>query len=355
VLGDWPHEQLVRGYVTFVDWAELRALRGGAAWRLPVYLDAERLSGRARRRRIDRPVRHRGAVVFPESDEDVAAAVRLAAQRGLRVAPQGTGHGAAALGPLAGTVLLRTDRLTGVSIDPAVPKARARAGARWSDVTAPADEHGLAALAGTASDVRVAGYTLGGGIGWLCRRHGLAANSVLAIDVVTADGTAVRADAESHPDLFWALRGGGGSFGVVTAMELALYRTPDIYAGVLFWPFERAAEVLHAWREWLPSVPEGSPRSGACSSSRRSPTSPSPARTLVRRRRGGRPRSRRGRRGGAPTAAGPRAGDGHGRPHRGIIVGAPARGLPGANGVVLGRGPGRRRGAATSGRTPRKS
>jgi FAD/FMN-containing dehydrogenase len=70
------------------------------------------------------------------------------------------------------------------------------------------------------------------------------------------DGTAVRADAESHPDLFWALRGGGGSFGVVTAMELALYRTPDIYAGVLFWPFERAAEVLHAWREWLPSVPE---------------------------------------------------------------------------------------------------
>ena len=196
------------------------------------------------------------AIVFPESEEDVAAAVRLAAERGLRIAPQGSGHGAGSLGPLAGAILLRTDRLTGVSVDPAAPSARARAGAKWSDVTALADEHALAALAGTAPGVNVVGYTLGGGIGWLCRRHGLAANSVRAADVVTADGNAVRVDAQSHPDLFWALRGGGGSFGVVTALEFALYPAPEIYAGVLFWPFERAAEVLHAWREWLPSVPE---------------------------------------------------------------------------------------------------
>ena len=119
-----------------------------------------------------------------------------------------------------------------------------------------AAEHGLAGLVGTAPDVGVVGYTLGGGTGWLGRKHGLASNSVTAVELVLADGRHVRADAENEPDLFWALRGGGGSFGIVTALEFALHPAASLYGGVLYWPWERATEVLHAWREWTAGVPD---------------------------------------------------------------------------------------------------
>ena len=100
------------------------------------------------------------------------------------------------------------------------------------------------------------GYSLGGGVSWLARKHGLAANSVLAVELVTADGRLVRADRDNEPELFWALRGGGGSFGVVTALEFGLYPIHEVYAGAMFWPLERAGEILHAWREWIETVPE---------------------------------------------------------------------------------------------------
>ena len=134
--------------------------------------------------------------------------------------------------------------------------ARAEAGALWQDVTVPAGEHGLAALAGTSPNVGVTGYTLGGGMGWLARRYGLAANSVTAAEIVTPDGRLRRADAEHEPDLFWAVRGGGGSVGVVTALEMTLYPVRELYAGALFFPIQRAAEVLHAWRAWTATVPD---------------------------------------------------------------------------------------------------
>jgi hypothetical protein len=143
-----------------------------------------------------------------------------------------------------------------VHIDPVSRTARVGAGALWMDVTGPAAEHGLAALAGSSPDVGVVGYSLGGGLSWLARKHGLAANSVTAIEVVTADGRLVRADATNEPDLFWALRGGGGSFGVVTALEFSLYPIAQVYAGMLAFPIERAGEVLHTWREWTQTVPE---------------------------------------------------------------------------------------------------
>jgi hypothetical protein len=104
--------------------------------------------------------------------------------------------------------------------------------------------------------VGIAGYALGGGMGWLARKHGLQTNSVTAIELVTADGRLVRTDHDHEPDLFWALRGGGGNFGVVTAIEFAVYPVEDLYAGVMFFPFERAGEVLHAWAELLPSLPD---------------------------------------------------------------------------------------------------
>src|SRR5215813_7390843 len=195
-------------------------------------------------------------VVFAESAGDVVHAVRFARAQGMRIAPQGTGHGSQPLESLEDVMLLRTGRMRRVGIDPAGRIARAEAGALWQDVTVPAGQHGLAALAGSSPDVGVTGYTLGGGMGWLARRYGLAANSVTAAELVTPDGRLVRADAEHEPDLFWAVRGGGGSVGVVTALEMRLYPVRELYAGALFFPIQRSSEVLHAWREWTGTVPD---------------------------------------------------------------------------------------------------
>ena len=194
-------------------------------------------------------------VVEAGSAADVAQAVRYARAHGMRIAPQGTGHGAAPLEPLDGAMLLRTTCMRRVDIDPAARTARAEAGAVWQDVIVPAAEHGLAGLAGSSPGVGVAGYTLGGGLGFLARRYGLAANSVTAAELVTPGGDLVRADAGHEPDLFWAVRGGGG-VGVVTALEMRLYPVRELYAGDLFFPIQRAAEVLHAWREWTATVPD---------------------------------------------------------------------------------------------------
>jgi hypothetical protein len=194
-------------------------------------------------------------VVVAGSAADVAQAVRYARAHRMRIAPQGTGHGAAPLEPLDGAMLLRTTRMRRVDIDPAARTARAEAGAVWQDVIVPAAEHGLAGLAGSSPNVGVAGYTLGGGLGWLARRYGLAANSVTAAELVTPGGDLVRADAGHEPDLFWAVRGGGG-VGVVTALEMRLYPVAELYAGDLFFPIQRAAELLHAWRKWTATAPD---------------------------------------------------------------------------------------------------
>jgi FAD binding domain/Berberine and berberine like len=199
---------------------------------------------------------HPAAVARPESAEEVVAAVEVARQNGLRVAPQGTGHGAPPRASLEGSVLLDMARMNAVEIDPGGRRARLEAGAQWQHVVPAAAEHGLAALSGTAPDVCATGYLVGGGVGWMVRRYGLACNSIRGAEVVTADGRRVRADADSEPELFWALRGGGGSFGVVTALELELFPVRELYGGVLFWPQERAAEVLEAWHEWTAGVPD---------------------------------------------------------------------------------------------------
>jgi UDP-N-acetylenolpyruvoylglucosamine reductase len=195
------------------------------------------------------------AVALVESVEDVVAVVEFAGTHGLRIAPQGTGHGASALAVMDDTILVKTSRLRGVKIDPAAHRVRIEAGALWEDVVEPAAEQGFVVLHGSSPDVGVVGYTLGGGMGWLARSRGLAANSVTAVELVTAEGRFVRLDCENEPDLFWAVRGGGGSFGVVTAIELELYPTPELYAGAMFWPVERAAEVLASWRDWAETVP----------------------------------------------------------------------------------------------------
>ena len=200
---------------------------------------------------------HPAMVALPETAADVAAVVSYAAEAGLRVAMQGTGHGAGARGgELSGTVLVKMERMRGIEIDAAVRTARVEAGVIWSEVAEAAAEHGLAALAGSSPDVGVVGYTLGGGLSWLGRRYGLAASNVLAVELVTADGEIRRVDAETDQDLFWAVRGGGGSFGAVTAIEFALFPVAEVYAGVMLWPIERASEILHAWREWTSDMPD---------------------------------------------------------------------------------------------------
>ncbi len=196
------------------------------------------------------------AVVLPRDVDDVIAAVKYATAEGLRIAPQATGHNADALGSLENVLLVDVRNLQEIDIDPVARRVRVGAGVKWKRVVQQLSGHGLAALHGSSPDVGVAGYSLGGGMGWLARKHGLQANSVTAMELVTADGGAIRADAENEPELFWALRGGNGNFGVVTAIEFAVYPVETLYAGVMFFPLEQAGDVLHSWTELLPSFPD---------------------------------------------------------------------------------------------------
>jgi FAD/FMN-containing dehydrogenase len=196
------------------------------------------------------------AIALPRDAEDVAAAIRYARSRGLQVAAQATGHNAGPLGALDGTLLLNTSRLTGLSIDAADRRVRVDAGLKWGHVVPPLSELGLAALHGSSPDVGIVGYTVGGGLSWLGRQHGLQCNAVQAFEVVTADGELVYTDPGNEPELFWALRGGGGSFGVVTAVEFTVQPVAELYAGALFFPAARASEVLHTWHGLLPSLPD---------------------------------------------------------------------------------------------------
>jgi hypothetical protein len=202
---------------------------------------------------------HPAAVVEATSVADVQATVRHARGAGLRVAPQATGHGSEALGltTLRGAILLRTSGLDAVVVDPATRRATVGAGARADTVADVAGAHGLAPVLGLAASVGVAGLSLGGGVGWLSRLHGLAANQIVALDVVTAAaGDALRVDAEHEPDLFWALRGGGGRFAIVTGLEVALHPVAGATAGMVAWPAERTGEVLELLRGWAPGAPD---------------------------------------------------------------------------------------------------
>jgi FAD/FMN-containing dehydrogenase len=195
------------------------------------------------------------AVVLPRSAAEVATVIRHAATTGRRLAVQSTGHGATTL-DLDGVVLVRTSDLRGVEVDPTARRARIAAGALAREVAEAAAPHGLVFLAGSSPGVGAVGYTLGGGIGWLARRFGLACNSVTAAEVVTADGVARRVDRHDDPDLFWALRGGGGSFAAVTALEVELFPVAEVHAGQLTWPIERAPEVLRTWARWTTDLPD---------------------------------------------------------------------------------------------------
>jgi hypothetical protein len=196
------------------------------------------------------------AVAFVENADDVAATVRFAAANDLRVAAQGTGHGAVALGSLEETILVKTERMKGIEVDPGAQTARVEPGVWSLELAQAAQQHGLSFLPGSSPDVGITGFTLGGGLSWLGRRYGFACNRVRAIELVTADGEARSVDAENEPDLFWAMRGGGGSSAVVTALHLDLVPVADAYAGALLFPAELGADAVRAYRDWAASVGE---------------------------------------------------------------------------------------------------
>ena len=196
------------------------------------------------------------AVARPRGVIETVAIVNAARELGLRIAPQGSGHNAGPLGSLDDTIVMKLERMKAVAVDVEARRARVEAGARWWDVTPQASEAGLAAMHGSSPEINVTGYSLGGGVGWMARKHGLQTNHLTAVEIVTADGEHRRVDAGNEPELFWALRGGSGNFGVVTAIEFELIPVREFYAGTLFFPYERAPEVLHAWHEWIKDVPD---------------------------------------------------------------------------------------------------
>lgn len=193
-------------------------------------------------------------VVMAEDALDVCEAVRFARAEGLGVGVMATGHG-------VGTacddgVLINTSRMTGVTVDPVAQTARVQAGAKWSHVIPATQAQGLAGLLGSTFDVGVVGFTMGGGIGWLGRKYGFHAATVSATEVVTADGELVHASADENADLFWGLGGGGGNFGIVTALTFGLFPITQVYGGNLFYPVEKAPGVLEIYARWSATLPD---------------------------------------------------------------------------------------------------
>jgi FAD/FMN-containing dehydrogenase len=188
---------------------------------------------------------------------DVVDAIRFARQRGLAIAVRGGGHSVAGLSSIDGGVLVDLAPMRGVHVDPERRLATVQGGALWSDVDRETQAFGLAAPGGVVSDTGVAGLTLGGGYGWLRRKYGLSSDSVVEAQVVCADGEVRRAAADSHPDLYWAIRGGGGNFGVVTSLTFRLHPVGPIvpFAGT-FYPIEEAAEVMRGYREYVLEAPD---------------------------------------------------------------------------------------------------
>ena len=230
----------------------LRGLAGGA-----VHLPGDPLYDEARMPWNLQVDEHPSAVAYPADPQEVARIVHAAAASGLRVAPQGTGHGAPPLaGRLGDAVLLRTSAMTGLRVDAASRTARADAGVLWGDVVARAGKVGLAGMHMSSPGVGVVGSSLGGGVSWYARQHGLQCSGITAVELVLADGTFVRATEDQDADLLWAARGGHGGFGVVTSLEFDLLPIRTAYAGMLAWDWQHARRVLTAWGEWTADAPE---------------------------------------------------------------------------------------------------
>lgn len=187
---------------------------------------------------------------------DVIYAVRFARDQDLQVAIRGGGHNGAGLGTCDDGLVVDLSRMKGVRVDPVGREARVGGGCTWGDVDHATHAFGLATPCGFISTTGVAGLTLGGGIGYLTRTYGLTIDNLLAVDMVLADGSFVTASAEANPDLFWAVRGGGGNFGIATSFLFRLHPVKTVFAGPTFWPLDQAADVLRAYSQFIADAPE---------------------------------------------------------------------------------------------------
>lgn len=188
---------------------------------------------------------------------DVIAAVRFARETGLLVAVRGGGHSFPGHSVCDGGILIDLGPMRGIRVDPKARTARAQAGVLWGELDRETQEFGLATTGGIVTHTGVAGLTLGGGIGWAQRKHGLTIDRLLSVDMVTAAGQFVRASSTENPDLFWGVRGGGGNFGIVTEFEFSLDPLgPTVLAGPIIWPIEQSPEVLRFYRDWIAEAPD---------------------------------------------------------------------------------------------------
>jgi FAD/FMN-containing dehydrogenase len=197
---------------------------------------------------------HPAMIALPETAADIAEVARFASASGLDIGVMATGHGTVT--PADDCLLINTSQMTGVSIDQQAQTARIEAGAKWGHVLPLAQDAGLAPLLGSSPDVGAVGYTLGGGFGWLGRKYGLSADSVIDFEVVTVDGQVLHASSTENSDLYWGLRGGGGSLAIVAAMTVKLYPVTSVYGGNLVYPMEMAPEIFRRYREWIKEVPD---------------------------------------------------------------------------------------------------
>jgi len=201
--------------------------------------------------------KHPAVIACCTDQLDVIGALRFARDQGLPVAIRGGGHSVAGFGTCDDGLVIDLSPMRKVTVDPVVRTCRAEGGVLWGEVDRQTQYFGLAASAGVVSHTGIAGLTLGGGFGWLGRKHGLACDNLLSADLVTADGECVVAGPGQHEDLLWALKGGGGNFGVVTTFEYAIHPVgPIVLAGSLSWPIERAPEIWQAYRQWAPGLPD---------------------------------------------------------------------------------------------------
>jgi FAD/FMN-containing dehydrogenase len=190
------------------------------------------------------------------SPADVAAAIGFAEANGLEISVRGGGHSFSGASVGDDGLMIHLGAMSAVAVDPQQRRARVGGGATWADVDAATQEHGLAVTGGVVGHTGVGGLTLGGGVGWLANRHGYTVDNLVSAEVVLADGRIVRATDSEHPDLFWALRGGGGNFGVVTEFEFRLHPVgPEVHFGLLFWEIERGVAGLRACRDVIPTLP----------------------------------------------------------------------------------------------------
>jgi FAD/FMN-containing dehydrogenase len=187
---------------------------------------------------------------------DVIAAVNFGREAGLPTAIRGGGHNGPGLALVDDGLVIDLSAMRGVRVDPEARRVRVEPGCRWLDVDHATHAFGLATVSGVIASTGVGGLALGGGHGYLTRRHGLTIDNLLSADVVLADGSLVTASEDSHPDLFWAIRGGGGNFGVVTSFEFALHPVDTVIGGPMFWPIEAFDRMLAWYRDWLPQAPE---------------------------------------------------------------------------------------------------